>query len=109
MQLYFMPFGCSLASRITLHETGRTAEFVQIDGADHRLPDGRDYYQVSPIGLVPTLRTAARGLLTDGPTNPRLRCGEGVICCKRLQAVLSIGNSSAIALATLGRWRSLSR
>lgn len=67
MQLYFMPFACSLASRITLHETGQNAEFVQVNGADHRLPDGSDYYQVSPMGLVPALRTPDQGLLTEGP------------------------------------------
>ncbi len=47
MQLYFMPFACSLASRITLHETGQNAEFVQVNGADPRPADVSEYHRVS--------------------------------------------------------------
>ncbi|RYY43948.1 MAG: glutathione S-transferase, partial [Sphingomonadales bacterium] len=49
MKLYFRPFACSLAARIALDEAELDAEFVAV-GADGRLPDGRDFREISPMG-----------------------------------------------------------
>ena len=66
MKLYFRPFACSLAARIALEEAGLDAEFVQVP--DHgRLPDGRAFTEVSPMGYVPAIETAAGFTLTEGP------------------------------------------
>ncbi|MEO8551158.1 MAG: glutathione S-transferase, partial [Kofleriaceae bacterium] len=42
MKLYFNPLACSLASRITLYETGLTAELVEVDTPTKRTSDGAD-------------------------------------------------------------------
>ena len=64
MELYFSPMACSLASRIVLYEAGVDARFTQVDKAK-RTSDGRDYWQVNPMGQVPALRTPHGGLLTE--------------------------------------------
>lgn len=63
MQLYFVPFACSLASRITLNEMGEAADYVLV--RDRKLPDGSDYHQINPLGYVPALRTRGGDLLTE--------------------------------------------
>jgi glutathione S-transferase len=65
MELYFSPFACSLATRIALYESGRSAQFVEVDGKTKRTLDGRDYLAIYPLGLVPTLRTETGELLTE--------------------------------------------
>jgi glutathione S-transferase len=58
MQLYFAPLACSMATRIVLAEAGVDATFVEVDPLTKTiLADGRDYRQINPLGLVPTLRT----------------------------------------------------
>lgn len=66
MKLYFRPFACSLAARIALIEAELDAELVAVP-ADGRLPDGRDYRQISPMGYVPALETGNGFVLTEGP------------------------------------------
>jgi glutathione S-transferase len=66
MKLYFRPFACSLAARIALEEAGLDAEFVQVP-TDGRLPDGRHFNQLNPMGYVPVLETANGFVLTEGP------------------------------------------
>ena len=66
MKLYFRPFACSLAARIALDEAGLDAEFVAVP-ADGRLPDGRHFSAVSPMGYVPAIETRAGFTLTEGP------------------------------------------
>ena len=66
MKLYFRPFACSLAARIALEEAGLDAEFVQVP-ADGRLPDGRDFSAISPMGYVPAIETGTGFTLTEGP------------------------------------------
>ena len=66
MKLYFRPFACSLAARIALDEAGIDAEFVAV-GADGRLPDGRDFREISPMGYVPAIETKSGFVLTEGP------------------------------------------
>ncbi|WP_404335769.1 glutathione binding-like protein [Sphingomonas sp. MMS12-HWE2-04] len=66
MQLYFRPFACSLAARIALEEAGLDAEYILVD-EDGRLPDGRDFREVSPMGYVPAIETVSGFTLTEGP------------------------------------------
>ena len=62
MKLYYSPGACSLAPHIALHEAGIAAEAIKVDLRTHKLPDGSDYYAVSPNGYVPVL------VLDDGTT-----------------------------------------
>lgn len=64
MELFFSPMACSLASRIVLYEAGAEARLTQVDKAK-RTADGRDYWQINPMGQVPALRTPAGWLLTE--------------------------------------------
>jgi glutathione S-transferase len=66
MKLYFRPFACSLAARIALEEAGLDAEFVLVDD-QRRLPDGRDFTEISPMGYVPAIQTGTGFVLTEGP------------------------------------------
>ncbi|MDG2533568.1 glutathione binding-like protein [Sphingomonas sp. HITSZ_GF] len=66
MKLYFSPLACSLAARIALEEAGLDAEYVQVP-KDLRLPDGRDFTEISPMGYVPAIETANGFVLTEGP------------------------------------------
>jgi glutathione S-transferase len=55
MKLYYSPGACSLAPHIALYEAGIPAGIVKVDLRTHKLPDGSDYYAVSPNGYVPVL------------------------------------------------------
>ncbi len=65
MELFFSPMACSLASRTVLYETGADARLTQVDSKAKRTLDGRDYWQINPMGQVPALRTAEGWLLTE--------------------------------------------
>jgi glutathione S-transferase len=65
MDLYFSPLSCSMATRITLYETGDVANFLEVDPKTKRLDDGSDYRAVYALGLVPALRTDDGQLLTE--------------------------------------------
>lgn len=65
MELFFSPMACSLASRIVFYEVGADACFTQVDGKAKRTLDGRDYWQINPMGQVPALRTPEGWLLTE--------------------------------------------
>ena len=64
MELYFSPLACSMATRIALYEAGADAQYIQRD-RNKRLPDGSDFHQINPLGMVPTLRTDEGDLLTE--------------------------------------------
>ena len=66
MKLYFIPFACSLATRIAIEEAELDAEFVQVLPEGH-LPDGRPFTAISPMGYVPAMETAGGLALTEGP------------------------------------------
>ena len=66
MKLYFIPFACSLATRIAIEEAELDAEFVQVLPGG-RLPDGRPFTAISPMGYVPAMETAGGLALTEGP------------------------------------------
>jgi glutathione S-transferase len=57
MQLYFAPLACSMATRISLNEAGKEAEFVEVDQKTKKTMKGDDYLAINPLGLVPALRT----------------------------------------------------
>ena len=65
MKLYFSPFSCSMATRISLYERGAQADFVQVDAKTKRTVDGEDFSQVNPLGYVPTLRLDDGEVLTE--------------------------------------------
>lgn len=57
MQLYYHPYGCSLAPAIVAAEAGIALDFVHVDifGAPHTLADGSDYLEVNARNYVPLL------------------------------------------------------
>jgi glutathione S-transferase len=55
MKLYYSPGACSFAPHIALREVGLPFETVKVDLRKHTLPDGSDYYKISPKGYVPLL------------------------------------------------------
>ena len=66
MDVYFSPMACSMATRISLYESGDSANFLEVDPKTKRLlSDGSDYLAIYPLGLVPSLRTDEGELLTE--------------------------------------------
>lgn len=65
MKLYFSPLACSLASRITIYETGSSAELVEVDPKTKKTSDGRSFLAIHPLGLVPVLETDDGTLLSE--------------------------------------------
>lgn len=66
MKLYFIPFACSLATRIAIDEAELDAEFIQVQPGG-ALPDGRPFTAISPMGYVPAMETTGGLALTEGP------------------------------------------
>jgi len=66
MKLYFIPFACSLATRIAVIEAGLDAQFIQV-APDAMLADGRPFRAISPMGYVPALEVGTGLALTEGP------------------------------------------
>ena len=64
MDLYFSPLACSMATRIALYEAGADIRYIYRDRAK-RLPDGSDFLQINPLGMVPTLRTDFGDVMTE--------------------------------------------
>lgn len=65
MDVYFSPLACSLASRITLYESGQEAQFQRVDTRAGKTASGEDYRKINPKGLVPALRTDDGAVLTE--------------------------------------------
>ncbi|MBW8840342.1 MAG: glutathione S-transferase family protein [Sphingomonadales bacterium] len=65
MKLYFIPFACSLATRIAINEAELDADFIRVVPGD-ALPDGRAFTDISPMGYVPAME-AGSVTLTEGP------------------------------------------
>ena len=57
MQLYYKPYGCSLAPAIIAAESGIALDFVHVDifGTPHTLADGTNYLAANPRNYVPLL------------------------------------------------------
>lgn len=66
MKLFYKPGACSLASHITLSESGMDFSLVGVDLAKKQLENGEDYWQVNPKGQVPALLLDDNTLLTEG-------------------------------------------
>ena len=62
MKLFISPLACSMATRITLEELGRPAEYVQIDHDTRLSPEGAP---IHPLGMVPVLHTDEGRVLTE--------------------------------------------
>jgi len=66
MDLYFSPLACSMATRIAMYEAGESANYLEVDPKTKVVQtDGSDFRLINPIGLVPTLRTDDRVVLTE--------------------------------------------
>lgn len=66
MKLFYKPGACSLASHITLRESGMDFSLVGVDLAKKQLENGEDYWQINPKGQVPALLLDDNTLLTEG-------------------------------------------
>ncbi|MRS16826.1 glutathione transferase GstA [Enterobacteriaceae bacterium RIT691] len=66
MKLFYKPGACSLASHITLRESGMDFSLVGVDLAKKLLENGEDFWQVNPKGQVPALLLDDNTLLTEG-------------------------------------------
>src|SRR5215471_10698817 len=67
MQLYFSPGACSLASHISLRETGLPFDLKRTDTKTKKLEDGSDFFAVNSKGAVPALRLDNGQVLTENP------------------------------------------
>ncbi|MCE9797989.1 glutathione transferase GstA [Citrobacter portucalensis] len=66
MKLFYKPGACSLASHITLRESGKDFTLDGVDLMKKRLENGDDFFAVNPKGQVPTLLLDDGTLLTEG-------------------------------------------
>ena len=60
MKLFYKPGACSLASHITLRESGKDVTRGSVDLMKYRLENGDDYFAINTKGQDPAL------LLDDG-------------------------------------------
>jgi glutathione S-transferase len=65
MKLYYLKGACSLASYISLCETGVKFEATAIDRATRKTGDGEDFNQVNAKGYAPALRLDNGQVLTE--------------------------------------------
>jgi glutathione S-transferase len=65
MKLYYMNGACSLASLISLYESGAKFEIAAVDRKTRKTSDGLDYDQVNSKGYVPALRLDDGQVLTE--------------------------------------------
>ena len=64
MKLYYSPAACSLATHITLHETGNTFDIIKVTNGVAE--DGSDFKKMNPHGYVPVLQLDNGEVLTEG-------------------------------------------
>ncbi len=65
MKLYYITGACSLASLISLYESGVKFEVASVDRKTRKTSDGMDYDQVNSKGYVPALRLDDGQVLTE--------------------------------------------
>lgn len=66
MKLFYKPGACSLASHITLRESGKDFTLDGVDLMKKRLENGDDFFAVNPKGQIPALLLDDGTLLTEG-------------------------------------------
>lgn len=66
MKLFYKPGACSLASHITLRESGKDFSLIGVDLMQKRMENGDDFLKVNPKGQVPALLLDDNTLLTEG-------------------------------------------
>jgi len=65
MDLYFSPLACSMATRIALYEAGADARYVEVDPFTHATMDGTPLASITPLALVPAIRTDEGDFLAE--------------------------------------------
>jgi glutathione S-transferase len=65
MKLYYSPGTCSLASHITLYETGLPFEIDRLIKTTKMTVGGENYMQVNPKGYVPAIKLDDGRILTE--------------------------------------------
>lgn len=65
MKLYYSPGACSLASHITLYETGLPFEIDRLIKTTKMTVGGENYMQVNPKGYVPAIKLDDGRILTE--------------------------------------------
>lgn len=65
MKLYYSPGACSLASHITLYETGLPFEIDRLIKTTKMTVGGENYMQVNPKGYVPAIKLDDGRVLTE--------------------------------------------
>lgn len=66
MKLFYKPGACSLASHISLRESGLDFTLVGVDLQKKVTETGEDFLQTNPKGQVPTLQLDDNIVLTEG-------------------------------------------
>lgn len=67
MQLYFLPFACSLSPHIVLKELGIPFDLYKVDKKTRTASNGQDYLAINPNGYVPALVIESGAVITEGP------------------------------------------
>ena len=65
MNVYFMPFACSMATRVVLSELNIDATFVEVNTKTKQMSDGTDLASVHPLRQVPTIVTDDGVVITE--------------------------------------------
>lgn len=65
MKLYYSRGACSLAARIIVNELGLPCEYESVDLKTKKTETGKDFFAINPKGVVPTLETDDKHVLTE--------------------------------------------